>query len=136
MSTVNKSVGMAPFHIHLGQLPRMIPPLMTEQKEAVPAEQLARVVVSNMQHTVAEAHDALLAAKMNQAAVLNKHRGDEVMYHIGDMVMLSTNNHRHNLKCGRRRVAVKFLPHWDGPYKVLEAHPETSNYVLELPDLG
>ena len=31
-------------------------------------------------------------------------------------------------------MAAKFLPRWDSPYKVLEAHLKTSNYVLELPE--
>ena len=47
--------------------------------------------------------------------------------------MLSTKNHRHEyLANGDGRVA-KFMPRYDGPYTILEARPETSTYVLDVP---
>ena len=46
--------------------------------------------------------------------------------------MLSTTNQRHEYKKkGEKRVA-KFLPRWDGPYKITNAHPEVSTYTLQL----
>jgi hypothetical protein len=36
-------------------------------------------------------------------------------------------------KKGERRVAKNF-PRFDGPYLVINTHPETSNYTLELPN--
>ena len=29
---------------------------------------------------------------------------------------------------------VKFMPRWDGPYEVIEAFPESSDYKLRFPD--
>jgi hypothetical protein len=46
----------------------------------------------------------------------------------GDLVYLSTKNL--SLPKGR---ANKLMPKYVGPYKVLQADPETSNYMLELP---
>ena len=47
--------------------------------------------------------------------------------------MLSTKNRRHEyLANGDGRVA-KFMPRYDGPYTILEARPETSTYVLDVP---
>jgi hypothetical protein len=31
------------------------------------------------------------------------------------------------------RVA-KFMPYFDGPYTIIDTHPETSNYTLDLPN--
>lgn len=46
--------------------------------------------------------------------------------------MLSAKNHHHGyLASGDRRVA-KFMPRYDGPYTVLEAHPETSTYIFDI----
>ncbi|KIK49978.1 hypothetical protein GYMLUDRAFT_106602, partial [Collybiopsis luxurians FD-317 M1] len=28
----------------------------------------------------------------------------------------------------------KFFPRYDGPYKVIKSHPETSHYTLDLPN--
>ncbi len=33
---------------------------------------------------------------------------------------------------GSGRVA-KFMPHYDGPFEITRAHPETSSYTLSLP---
>src|SRR5882762_9456517 len=59
--------------------------------------------------------------------------GDEVVYQVGDMVMLSTFNRCWRYcKKGKKR-ATKFFPHWDSPYKVFLTHPETSSYTIDLP---
>ena len=50
--------------------------------------------------------------------------------------MLSTKNRCHEyLANGDGRVA-KFMPCYDGPYTILEARPETSTYVLDVPRLA
>ncbi|KNZ72720.1 hypothetical protein J132_02155 [Termitomyces sp. J132] len=53
--------------------------------------------------------------------------GDELAIDKGGLVYLSTKNL--NLPKGQ---ASKLSPKWVGPYKVLEAEPSMSNYVLEL----
>ncbi len=52
------------------------------------------------------------------------------MIQEGDMVYLSMKNL--NLPKGQAR---KLCPKYVGPYKVLKANPETSNYTLQLPQV-
>ena len=48
--------------------------------------------------------------------------------------MLSTTHRRRNYKRkGKKRVA-KFMPRFDGPYSIVAAHPEKSEYTLRLPN--
>jgi hypothetical protein len=81
-----------------------------------------------------EAQDNLLAAKASQATQVNKHRSPALDLHVGDKVMLSTKHRRcEYMQKGDKRVA-KFMPRFDGPYTILDAHPETSTYTLDLPN--
>ncbi|KAG6893990.1 hypothetical protein C0992_007953, partial [Termitomyces sp. T32_za158] len=77
---------------------------------------------------LANAHDAIIEAHVFQTRHANNRRGDELAIDKGSLVYLSTKNL--NLPKGQ---ASKLCPKWVGPYKVLEAEPSTSNYVLELP---
>ena len=133
MSTVNESMKMVPFHVRFGRLLWMLPPLISAPKLAVPAEDTAQKMVAKMHDVVTEACNALLEAKIDQSAAANQHRTAEVPYCVGDLVMLATNHQHCNLMPGGHQVAAKFLPRWDRPYKVIEAHADTSNYTLELP---
>ena len=54
--------------------------------------------MSDMQNVIMDTWDALLAMKIDQAAAANKHRGEEVEYHVGDLVMLSTDHRCKNLR--------------------------------------
>lgn len=75
-----------------------------------------------------------LAAKASQATQVNKHRVPELSLRIGDKVMLSTKHRRREyMQKGDNRVA-KFMPRFDGPYTITDAHPETSMYTLDLPN--
>lgn len=48
--------------------------------------------------------------------------------------MLATKHRRREyIQKGDNRVA-KFMPRYDGPYTVIEAHPESSTYTLDLPN--
>ncbi|RDB31105.1 hypothetical protein Hypma_000020, partial [Hypsizygus marmoreus] len=83
---------------------------------------------------LAAAQDNLLAAKIRQAYHANEHRAAEVVYKEGELVMLSTENRRRNYKRkGKKRVA-KFMPRNDGPYTIVKAFPERSEYTLRLPN--
>jgi len=48
--------------------------------------------------------------------------------------MLSTLHRRQEYKHKGEKRAAKFFPRYDGPYVIIDAHPETSNYTLELPN--
>ena len=77
---------------------------------------------------LADAHDAIIEARVFQTRKANEHRRDDPELHKGSLVYLSTKNL--NLPKGRAR---KICPKFVGPYKVLEAWPEESKYELELP---
>ena len=77
---------------------------------------------------LAEAHDAIIEARVFQTMNANNRRSPELDIKTGDLVYLSTKNL--NLPKGRAR---KLCPKYVGPYRVLEARPEISNYKLELP---
>ena len=67
MNTVNASTGYSPFQLRQGFSPRMIPPLVqTPTEEAQdPQEDAVRAMelLSQLQRDVADAQDALIAAK-------------------------------------------------------------------------
>jgi hypothetical protein len=93
----------------------------------------AENLISQIHTDVMEAQDNLLQAKVFQEHYANSNRGAEFVYQVGDMVMLSTFNRRREYrKAGEKRTA-KFFPRWDGPYKIIKAHPESSSYTLDLP---
>lgn len=135
MNTVNRSTGFSGFQLKTGLSPRLMPPLINEPElmESIEAVDAARLV-QQLEDNVAQAQDSLLMAKVAQAEQFNNNHGPALVFDVGDMVMLSTFNHRRDYKKkGEKRVA-KFMPRFDGPYAVIEAHPQFSTYELELPN--
>ncbi|KIM84434.1 hypothetical protein PILCRDRAFT_23923, partial [Piloderma croceum F 1598] len=97
MNTVNVSTGFLPFQLRMGHSPRLIPPISnaeqsqaTEDLDTHQAVTMLELIALN----VAEAKDNLLAAKVSQAHFVNQHRGEEVVYAVGNKVMLSTEHRR------------------------------------------
>ena len=131
MNTVNKSTGYSPFQLKYGRSPRMMPVLVateTEEESDDVAEFLRRIAAD-----VEDAKDNLMLAKISQAYQVNSTHSSDHTFKVGDQVMLSTANRRQEYKNqGENRVA-KFMPRFDGPYEVIKAHPETSNYTLKFP---
>ena len=133
MSTVNASTGYSGFQLRLGRSPRIIPPIIhqtlpTELRSAGPA---AERIMEQLKVDVADARDNLLLAKLAQAHHTSSSRGKEIIYNVGDKVMLSTFHRRNEYKRkGERRVA-KFFPRWDGPYTVIKSNAESSSYTLD-----
>ncbi len=77
---------------------------------------------------LAEVHDMIIENRIFQTFHVNRKRGQELKISEGDLVYLLTKNL--NLPKGHaRKLCLKYV----GPYRVKEAHPESSNYVLELP---
>ncbi len=87
-----------------------------------------RKFVENALTNLAATHDAIIKKHVFQTHQANKRRGEEPLIHKGDLVYLSTKNL--NMPKGQAR---KLCPKFVGLYRVREAYPDTSNYVLELP---
>jgi hypothetical protein len=114
----------------------MIPPLVDVPAPHVveSEEERARMLLSQLKHDVFEAQDNLLAAKASQATQTNKNRTRTITFKAGDHVLLATKHRRREyMQKGDNRVA-KFMPRYDGPYTITNAHPEMSTYTLDLPN--
>jgi hypothetical protein len=138
MNTINASSGFSGFQLRLGRSPRIIPPIVTDDLDPelkdTPEAIRAEMIISKLNTDVDEAKDNLLRAKVFQSHFANKTRRADFKFAVGDKVMLSTLHRRQEYKSkGDGRVA-KFFPRYDGPYIIINAHPETSNYTLELPN--
>jgi len=121
-SSVNKTTGFAPFELIYGHLPQMvtfIPP-----SEFTGVQDFAQKALDNLQ----SAHDAILINRVRQAIQVNKHRSPDLLLKVGDLIYLSTKDL--NLPKGQTK---KLTPLFIGPYEVLEAHENTSNYTIKLP---
>jgi hypothetical protein len=135
MNTINASTGYTPFHLKSGHSPRILPPLVPSPGDASDSDTVtAMELVTQLQQDVMDAQDNLLAAKTRQAHYANQHRGDEDVFQVGDLVMLSTKNRRSEYKKKGKKRAAKFMPRFDGPYAVTKAFPEKSEYELLIPN--
>jgi transposase InsO family protein len=121
-SSVNSSTGFAPFELTYGYMPR-ITPFPTEDIKYPGVKAFAQRARANLEM----AHDSIIEARVSATYHANRHRSEEVPYEIDDLVYLSTVN----LNLPKRR-ARKLAPKYIGPFRVVDAFPETSNYVLEL----
>ncbi len=125
MNTVNASTGFSPFQLRMGRSPRLIPPLVAPAfEDPVPPEALrAEQLFRQLELDCAEAHDNLVLAKVNQAIQSDKNRGPEHTFHEGDSVMLNTLRRRRDYMQKSDDRVAKFMPRWDGKYKILKRGP-------------
>lgn len=138
MNTINNLTGFLPFQLKMGRSPRIIPPLvetaLADADDEGDAAVTAVEIIHQLERDVKVAQDHLLKSKTDQAIYANWRRGKELAYEVGQKVMKNTLHKRQAFKsAGEYRVA-KWFPRFDGPYLVTSAHPETSTYVLKLPD--
>jgi hypothetical protein len=94
----------------------------------------AQHIIAQIENDVEEAKDALLSAKIMQAFFVNKTRGNEDTYLMGDRVMLAILNHQQEFKAGDKSRVANLFPCYDGPFTVTKAFPEMSSYTLHLPN--
>ncbi|KAJ3003649.1 hypothetical protein NUW54_g5196 [Trametes sanguinea] len=136
MNTVNTSTGFSPFQLHIGRNPRMLPPISHALHDDVanePAGDITDHLISRIDTDVLEARDNLFLTKVVQAQAANRSRGPENPFSVGNRVLLSTfHRHRDYMQRGDHRAA-KFMVRYDGPYTILQAHPEALVYTLDLP---
>jgi hypothetical protein len=134
MNAVNASTGLSGFQVHMGRSPRILPPLVPAPARPSLDETAARAIVSNITSLEAETKDALIAAKVSQAHYANVHRSPEEVFHVGDKVLLKTLHRMREYKDNDKTRILKFIPRFDGPYEVTDAHSETSTYTIAMPN--
>ena len=134
MNTVNASTGYTGFQLQLRHFPRIVLPIVpsTLPADLVDAGWTATSVINTLANDVTDTRDNLLLSKISQTHYASTARNPEPHFNIGEMVMLSITNHRHEYKKKGEKHVAKFLPQWDGPYKITDTHPEASTYTLRL----
>jgi len=138
MNSLNASTGFSRFQLTLGRAPRVLPPLTKTQMDSLAKGSgrdgaAIKKIIRQLELDELEAKDNLMAAKVTQADQANRHRRPDD-FKLGDEVLVSTLHRRREYKKkGEKRVA-KFMPRWDGPYRVIKAHTKTSTYELDMHD--
>ncbi|GAA5994049.1 hypothetical protein JCM11641_000613, partial [Rhodosporidiobolus odoratus] len=128
-AAVNDATGSTPFELVLGYTPTLSPPVPSEPS-SLPA---VKSTLSDRSSAISSARDALAAAKVRQAEQANCRRGPEVVFRVGDMVMVDSADCRSRYKTrGGERRAAKLFARWDGPYEVAQYFPDTSTARLIL----
>jgi hypothetical protein len=122
-ASVSHVTKYAPFELTGGYMPSMIREIHADR--VIPRG--ITVFASQALQNLVDAHDAIIETRVFQTHWANKHCQEEPTISRSDLVFLSTKNL--NLPKGR---ASKLCPKFVGPYRVLQAKPETSNYELEL----
>ncbi|GAA5973243.1 hypothetical protein JCM11641_003030 [Rhodosporidiobolus odoratus] len=116
-AAVNDSTGSTPFELVLGYTPTLSPPVPSEPSSLPAVES----TLSDRSSAISSARDALAAAKVRQAEQANRRRSPEVVFRVGDMVMVDSADRRSRYKTrGGERRAAKLFARWDGPYKVAQ----------------
>jgi hypothetical protein len=133
MNTINASTGFTGFQLQHGRSLRMLPLLVVTSTEDTGVVVDAAKIIHTVGEDVAQARDNLLLAKVTQAFHATVAGRTKDVFNVGDKVMLSTFHRRREYKKKGDVRAAKFFPRQDGPYVISDAHPETSNYTLLLP---
>jgi len=123
-SAISSLSGFAPFELNYGYTPSLNPGLAPEPSGVPGVKHFVACTLQNL----ADAHDAIIESRVRQTHNANRHHCKDDAFAIGDPVFVSTSDLL--LPKGR---AMKLLLKYVGPFKVLEAHPHTSTYKVELP---
>ena len=130
MNTINASTGFTPFQLRFGKPARLLPPIVPPVEGEL-EEPTARDIIANMRPIQMEAQDNLLGAKINRTY---QNRTLTFPFKIGDRVVLSTAHRRREYKSGDEPRAAKFMPRFDGPYRVTATDENHSTVTLKLPE--
>ena len=128
-NSVNATTELTPTELLYGTPVRLFPALdRTEvNKTGLPA---VSNYVDKISQSISIAKDNHLVAKTVQTRNANKSRRPDPLYNVGDLVMLDSANIRRRIKKNGR--TAKFYPRFLGPFKIIKAEPDTSDYKLEL----
>ena len=123
-SAISGSSGFAPFELNYGYTPSVNPGIVLEPS-TVPG---VKYFVTRALQNLADAHDAIIESRVRQMHHANRRQREDDSFAVGDLVYVSSADL--SLPKGR---AVKLLPKYVGPFKVLNAQTSTSTYEIELP---
>jgi hypothetical protein len=123
-SAISSSSGFAPFELNYGYSPS-INPGMIPKPSTVPG---VKHFVTRALQNLADAHDAIIESRVHQTHQANCRRHEDNTFAVGDLIYVSSTDL--SLPKGH---AVKLLPKYIGPFKVIDAQSSTSNYRVELP---
>ena len=122
-SSVNATTGYAPFKLNYGYMLRSGQHIsMNTMFKGV--KQFAQQVLWNL----IDVHNVILEHRVMQMHYSNKHQRPGVIYPENDMVYLSMKN-----LAFPRGWAIKLMPSFLGPYRVLKAMNDSLNVTIELP---
>jgi hypothetical protein len=88
-------------------------------------------ILDQLNINIEDAKDNLTVAKIQQAFHEQTSKTSNI-YKIGDKVMLNTLHRQKEYINSKPGHVAKFLPRWDGPCMVTEAHPLFSTYKIEM----
>lgn len=134
MNTVNTSTGFTLFQLRMGQSPHLIPPLIPLTKITLQEDISAHDVIEQLQNDVLEAQDNLLQAKISQSVEVNKHHSLIFPFTVGSHVRLTTLHRWNEFKVKGKKCTAKFMPHFYGPYTVVDTDEKHSTVTIELPN--
>ncbi len=124
-NSVQASTGYSPFFLNSGQHPNL--PLSSAVQPAnISNNPPAAELLSDLYRDLECAKENLKRAQQRQAHYANQHRR-EVTFCVGDEVLLSTANLRHELR------APKLAPKFIGPFSISRVISDVA-YELTLPD--
>jgi hypothetical protein len=123
-ASISETTKYMPFELNGGYMPSMIKELRAD--EVIPKG--IKAFMDQALQNLAEAHDAIIEARVVQVSYANTCQREEATISQGNLVYLLTKNL--NLPKGRAR---KLCPKYVEPYKVIKADLASSTYMLELP---
>jgi len=137
MNTVNASTGFSPFQLCMGRSLWLIPPLTSTHLQCDLPDDMdynAVSLIETLTLNTMQAQDNLLTTKVAQAEFTNHHRSDELVFTVGYHVLLSTKHWCQEYMQTNSGCVTKFMPQYDSPFKITCTHPESSTYILLLPN--
>jgi hypothetical protein len=128
-NSVNATTELPPTELLYGSPIRLFPTLDETNTDDAQLPDV-RSYIDRITESISIAKDNHITAKTIQTRNANRSRRPDPIYKVGDMVMLDSKNIRRRItKNGR---SAKLYPRFLGPFKIIKAEPETSNYELEL----
>ena len=128
-NSVNATTELTPTELLYGSPIRLFPTLDETDVNDIQLPEV-KDYIDRIMESISIARDNHIAAKTVQTRNANRTRRPDPIYKVGDMAMLDSRNIRRRIKKNGR--SAKLYPRALGPFKIIRAEPDTSNYELEL----